>query len=998
MQPPRNRKHKLSLECLETRRLLAVDLSIEVDSVINSTTEDAQTRVVRVFNNGDEVATDAVVQAVISEQLDAATWSRRAGFAKVVHGKTTVGSVAAQPIRANAEVAQPIGDANADGLTDYVAWVDGSWVVALGFEQLGTSAAVPFPPTLLGHVNIVPVGDVNSDGNDDFAFNTQIVLGGPDNFQSGAQFQAIAVEVGIPTAHEGASHAQPVGDVNGDGIDDVAFQMSGIEFFDATNTFKADAEVLAGASIVFGGSYLTTATSVNAEQEGAVLRVTTPYFERPALIAQDANGDGTSDIILRRNSASGLIEELIVFGGEQLNSVDFGRYSTDWFDGENGFLHQASTVSSDGRTVPPPSTETVAGVGDILEVVTIPPGESLIYKFSGQLGAHAADAFPASVAASTRQAEFDLSDNHAGTSSSSYVTVDAAASEFIIGESATLDVVLENLGPSAANISLADSVSSSLANASISIDTTASFPNEINTWLPKLGPRESGDRVNLNFGADVGGLGDINGDGHDEIYVLSGETGEATIYFGGENFGTHHRFMATTPPLAIATRPPIGSSESDAEADAYSTQELLALGDINADGFDDFSVVGRRLRDGRQLSLTVLGQATFESQDGSLNLWSADDWTTSASPRVVGDINGDGIQDILHGQTVHFGDETEITFRHLLRRVEVFPVGDLNGDTFDDLAVTLSGKELYLFAGSEAGLDVVNLQSDHQLTRVLLDRPEAVSVAGMDRDINGDGVEDLVLSVQTSFEQHDIRVVYGGTDVFTENDISPTALPISFVQGTAVGDINGDQIDDIAVGRLDRVEIYFGGNEFAQPSMVVHGDGEGEYPGMSVAAGFDINGDGLEDMLVGNPQEPPVGELADTGEAFMLFGRAETHQITTSLDDVAITISPGEQLQVRVQGVTTSETLSRKGVVSVTTLDDQLFLNPFATSAEFEVGGEFSADLDSDGIVGFSDFLIFRTNFGKELATHEEGDLNLDGIVDFTDFLILRSQFGTVAG
>lgn len=62
---------------------------------------------------------------------------------------------------------------------------------------------------------------------------------------------------------------------------------------------------------------------------------------------------------------------------------------------------------------------------------------------------------------------------------------------------------------------------------------------------------------------------------------------------------------------------------------------------------------------------------------------------------------------------------------------------------------------------------------------------------------------------------------------------------------------------------------------------------------------------------------------------------------------------------------------------------------------------EPNADFDGDGIVGFSDFLLFAPQFGRN-KDHPDFDarydLDGDGAVGFSDFLIFASQFGTRPG
>ena len=50
-------------------------------------------------------------------------------------------------------------------------------------------------------------------------------------------------------------------------------------------------------------------------------------------------------------------------------------------------------------------------------------------------------------------------------------------------------------------------------------------------------------------------------------------------------------------------------------------------------------------------------------------------------------------------------------------------------------------------------------------------------------------------------------------------------------------------------------------------------------------------------------------------------------------------------------------------------------------------------DLDQDGQIGFSDFLILSKNFGKSPATIGDGDINGNNAVDFADCLILSVTF-----
>ena len=58
---------------------------------------------------------------------------------------------------------------------------------------------------------------------------------------------------------------------------------------------------------------------------------------------------------------------------------------------------------------------------------------------------------------------------------------------------------------------------------------------------------------------------------------------------------------------------------------------------------------------------------------------------------------------------------------------------------------------------------------------------------------------------------------------------------------------------------------------------------------------------------------------------------------------------------------------------------------------------EPNPDFDDDGIVGFTDFLIFAAQFGKTRGDERYNgrmDLDLDGVIGFSDFLIFAGRFG----
>ncbi|MDY7023305.1 MAG: integrin alpha, partial [Cyanobacteriota bacterium] len=113
--------------------------------------------------------------------------------------------------------------------------------------------------------------------------------------------------------------------------------------------------------------------------------------------------------------------------------------------------------------------------------------------------------------------------------------------------------------------------------------------------------------------------------------------------------------------------------------------------------------------------------------------------------------------------------------------------------------------------------------------------------------------------------------------------------PNDFVSGA--GDINGDGIDDLIIGssntnpngQIDAGQSYvvFGSNQGFDASLeisnlngsngfVINGIDEKDYSGHSVSGAGDINGDGIDDLIIGAPRGPE--EMTGSGESYVVFG------------------------------------------------------------------------------------------------------------------------------
>jgi FG-GAP repeat/FG-GAP-like repeat len=201
----------------------------------------------------------------------------------------------------------------------------------------------------------------------------------------------------------------------------------------------------------------------------------------------------------------------------------------------------------------------------------------------------------------------------------------------------------------------------------------------------------------------------------------------------------------------------------------------------------------------------------------------------------VGDINGDGIPDILVGDPHH---------------IVIIPTDHL-----------VAAGRAYVFSGK-----------DHTVL-FTLDDPTAqegarmgFAVAGLG-DVNGDGVNDMVVGVPKKDSAGGLPIVgtayiFSGKDGTLIRSLDPPSqggLEANGRFGAAVanaGDVNHDGVDDIIIGAPGQSRAYvFSGATGALIFTITSPVVERQLPsfGFAVAGGKDLNGDGIPDFAIGAP-------------------------------------------------------------------------------------------------------------------------------------------------
>jgi hypothetical protein len=476
------------------------------------------------------------------------------------------------------------------------------------------------------------------------------------------------------------------------------------------------------------------------------------------------------------------------------------------------------------------------------------------------------------------------------------------------------------------------------------------------------------------------------------------------------------------------------------------------------------------------------------------------DYLGGIFPRAigVGDINGDGLADLVLGASsssafagfksgpggvyVIYGSRTKMRRRDLTTQADLIiagrgkaegyaiALGDLNGDGLGDIAIGApfadgfvpfrKNKEglVYVFFGRKELIGHKDILRDAD---VVISGANSLDYAGaslVTGDLNGDGMDELIIGVPISSDSPDwsrrlsgtIYIVNGRKSFPSRVDLKENTDTIIYGVGAheragtsmAAGDFNGDGRDDLLIGApFSSPEVNGARRKKAGAAYIVLGkarmpnsldlsvDADVKFfgtetkdgAGYSVAMG-DINGDGIDDAIIGAPtarhlnvvrrdvlddilgvtESDPLGQGpfrrgvngGAEGEVYVVFGSGSIPKVVDLKDQAHITLY-GDQYEEDFSGDVNLIGIGENAGLAVATgdlngdgIDDVLVGAPFGAAQVTAVKsvGRVYGFLGAKGLAGtfglarYSDFILYGHRSGDRTgAAIVAADVNGDG-------------------
>ncbi|MAX24446.1 MAG: hypothetical protein CMJ19_08070 [Phycisphaeraceae bacterium] len=330
-------------------------------------------------------------------------------------------------------------------------------------------------------------------------------------------------------------------------------------------------------------------------------------------------------------------------------------------------------------------------------------------------------------------------------------------------------------------------------------------------------------------GSVVSNAGDVNGDGYDDLLIRSqnaeyqdADTGAIYLVYGQAEGLTGEIALEDVVNGDIDGAVFYGERYAD-----YAGVALSSAGDVNGDGYDDFLIGAQGAHSSAGCTYLIYGNADLLGQytldqiaqgtlDGAQFIGIKAYDYSGGSVAGVGDVNGDGFDDILIGakfaeDDIQTSGQSYLIYGNATDLSGVYALGQI-------LTGELAGT---IFNGAN--------QTDTAGYRV--------SSAG---DVNGDGLADILIGAYQA-DHNDLADTGATYLIYGQSD--PFASAISLA--------------DVANGQLDGAVFY--------------GISSADMTGIAISAAGDVNADGYDDFLIGG-SSIGVDGLSPGGQAYLIYG------------------------------------------------------------------------------------------------------------------------------
>ena len=353
---------------------------------------------------------------------------------------------------------------------------------------------------------------------------------------------------------------------------------------------------------------------------------------------------------------------------------------------------------------------------------------------------------------------------------------------------------------------------------------------------------------------------------------------------------------------------------------------------------------------------------------------------------IIGDVNNDGFDDILISA----------------------PNYDENPEDADPLNIIKENGKVYLFFGKAEGwensINLVNADASFMGDERGNEASHDVYGVG---DVNGDGIDDFAIGVkfinQTGLRAGKVYIFFGkasGWPVLTHLSSADASYLGEGETGEAAhvypaGNINGDAYDDIIIGAgffdtpatdAGKCYVILGKptDQWAKDVSLADADAsyigeqEGDWAAHRVAGVGDVNGDGLDDFIVGaNGRD--IDNFQNRGITYLILGKTEgwTPNVSLSEADASFIGYPQKNLN-------SGWTISPAGDVNSDNLADFL-IGARGKSRAFLILGQ-TAPFGKDVLVDEISATVFKGETDNDYMASDlraAGDINLDGYDDF---------------